>query len=292
MTLDTILTAIKNLCSISGTAYDTFLTQEVNFGQQDFSREINWPFLEARGSVSSVQYKSIYDLASNFDTIKSVIFQKNHFLQPVNWEQFNRLNKYASYGTPRYYTIREGKLYVWPAPDADAATTTLGAAITSTTAATVTLVSVSNLEDKGRILVDSEVIEYSHITTASLRLDACRRGQEGTTAATHLIAATVTYRDIEYDYYKTLADLSGTDTSSIPARYHEALCLYAASRFFEKTEDLAQANNLFQRYLIIREQAKKDLGEKIVQRFSTVLDDSTSNVTLRDNTWPENSSLT
>ena len=290
MTATEIITAAKYLCSISSTSYDTFLLQEVNFGQADFSRDINWSFLENRGSISSVASKYIYDLASDFDTIKSVIFKQDHILRPVNWKQWIQLNQSDSFGTPRYFIIKEGKLQVYPGTDAAASTTTLGAAISSTTATTITLTSVASIEGKGRALIDSEVIEWQAISGSTII--NCRRGLEGTTAATHLNGATFTYRNIEYDYYKTLTDIATEETSSIPTRYHEALVLYAASRFFEREENETKANNLYQRYLIIKEMAKKDLGEKQSQEFSTTLDDSEGNIPLRDNTYPPDSSLT
>lgn len=289
MTFDQILTQVKSFCSISVTTYDTYLTTEINFGQADFSRDINWAFLENRGSITSVANKYIYDLASDFDTIKSVIFEQNHILVPVNWEQWLILNKSDSFGTPRYFIIKEGKLQIYPGTDAAASTTTLGAAITSTTATTITLTSVSGIEAKGRALIDSEVIEWQAISGSTII--NCRRGLEGTTAATHLIGATFTYRNIEYDYYKTLADIATGETSSIPTRYHEALVLYAAYKFFEREENENKANGLLAKYNIIKNQAKSDLGEKQSQAFTTTLDDSTPRIT-RDNTYPEPGSLT
>ena len=62
MTFDNVLSQVKRLCSISGTDYDVYLTAECNFGQADFSRDINWPFLETKGSLSSVENQYIYSL--------------------------------------------------------------------------------------------------------------------------------------------------------------------------------------------------------------------------------------
>ena len=283
-------TALKNLCTISGTSQDTFLKQSINDGQSDFSRDINWAFLENRGSITSVASKFIYDLASDFDTIKAVIFEKNHILTPINWNQWIDLNTSITSGTPRYFIVKEGKLHIYPATDAAATTTTLGAAISTTSATTITLASVSGLEDRGRALIDSEVIEWQAISGSTII--NCRRGLEGTTAATHLIGVAFTERNIEYDYYKTLADLSADgDTSSVPTRYHEALVLYAAGRWYEKLGETGLAVYFFNRYNIIKAQAKADLGEKQSQSFTTTLDDSVPRIT-GDNTYPEDSSLT
>ena len=291
MQFSELQTALKNLCTISGVGEDTFLKQSINDGQADFSRDINWAFLENRGSITSVASKYIYDLASDFDTIKAVIFERNHILIPINWGQWIELNTSTSTGTPRYFIIKEGKLHLYPATGSAAATTTLGAAITSASDTTITLTSVSNLEGKGRALIDSEVIEWQAISGSTII--NCRRGLEGTTAATHLNGAAFTYRNIEYDYYKTLADMSDdADTSSIPTRYHEALILYAASRWYEKLGETGLATYFFGRYNFIKQQAKADLGEKQSQRFTTTLDDSSPRVSWKDNTYPENGSLT
>ena len=283
-------TSLKNLTSISGTGQDTFLKQSINDGQADFSRDINWAFLENRGSITSVADKFIYDLASDFDTIKSVIFEKNHILTPVNWTQWIDLNTSITSGTPRYFIVKEGKLHIYPATDAVASTTTLSAAISSTSVTTISLTSTSGMEDRGRALIDSEVIEWQ--SKSSTQILNCRRGLEGTTAATHSNGATVTERNLEYDYYKTLADLSADgDTSSVPTRYHEALVLYAAGRWYEKLGETTLAVYFFNRYNIIKAQAKNDLGAKQEQSFTTTLDDSTPRIT-RSNEYPEDSSLT
>ena len=292
MTITEQLTALKNLITVSGTSQDTFLSQSLNDGQQDFSRELNWAFLENRGSITSVADKYIYDLASDFDTIKAVIFEKDNLLNPVNWNQWTILNTTINSGTPRYFIIKEGKLHLYPATDAAATTTTLGAAITSAASTTITLASVDDLEERGRALIDSEVIEWQNIDTDNVQIKNCRRGLEGTTAATHLNAAAFTYRNIEYDYYKTLADLATGETSVIPARYHEAMIDYAACKWYEKIGDLNAAKYYYDKYSIIKQKAKADLGEKVAQSFTSTLDDDVSSTSFRGNEYPEDGSLT
>ena len=291
MTYDEILVAAKLECSVLGTTHDVFFGQEMNFGYYDFCRELNLPFLETRGSISSVAYKYIYDLATNFDTIKSVIFEQDHLLKPVNEAQWMQLIASTSVGTPRFYIVKEGKLQVYPSAGAAAATTTLSAAVTTTTQSTITLTAITGLAMKGRGLIDSEVIEWQHINSSKQLLN-CRRGLEGTTAATHLNAAVFTYRNIEYDYFKVPTLIATGETPIIPVQYHEALVMYMGYKFFEKEENDVKATGLLQKYSLIKEQAKKDLGEKQAQSFSTTLDDDTGSSGFRDETYPQDSSLT
>ena len=290
MTYDEILVAAKYECSVSGTAHDTFLGQEINFGYYDFCRELNLPFLETRGSISSVAYKYIYDLATNFDTIKSAIFEQDHILRPRNEAQWAQLITSDSYGTPRFYIIKEGKLQIYPSTSAAAATTTLNGGI-SDSATTIKLTAVTGLEMKGRGLIESEVVEWQYINSSKELLN-CRRGLEGTTAAAHLTGVAFTYRNIEYDYFKVPTLIATGETPIVPVQYHEALVVYASYKFFEREENDSKANGLLTKYNLIKAQAQKDLGEKQSQEFTSTLDDDTGSGGFRDETYPNNSSLT
>lgn len=294
MTLATILTAIKNKCGISGSAYDTYLTQEVNDAQRDFTRELNLPYLETKGSAAIVQYQYIYDLNNDFDTIQGVTYRQKHKLIPINYEQFLMLKQGTSFGIPRYYLVHEGKLKIHPNPNVAAPTTTLDGAIASTTAATITLADTSDLAQRGRGIIEDEVVDWQYVDSANEQIEICTRGVEGTTAATHDTANTFTYRELEYTYWKTLADLSGTNTPEIPARYHDALIIRPSASFLrDHAEELGKADRLMVEYRDIKNQAKADLGEKMSQRFSTTLEDTVARGGgLGDEFTPGDSSLT
>ncbi len=290
MTLAEILTSIKNLCTISGTGQDTFLTQEVNNGQQDFTREINMPYTESRGSLAVVAYQQVYTVASDVDVIQSVTYHQKHKLYPVNYNKWIDLNVSESLGMPRYWIMHEGKLKIYPPEDTTAPTTTLNGGINDSVA-TITLTSVANLKSRGRGLIDTEVVGWEYVDGTNKQIKLCGRGLEGTTAAAHLTGATFTYQEIEYTYFKNLDDLSGTDISTIPLRYHEALVLYGAARWFLKNENINMHDSLMGKYELVKLQAKGDLGEKQAQFFTTTLDDTISKFEGRDNTCPPDSSL-
>ena len=236
MQYSAMLSKTKTRCSISGTAHDTFLKDELNFGQQDFCVEANFKFLETKGSLSAVQYQFIYDLASNIDVPRYFVYKQRHRITSINHDQWIRLSQFSSYGTtPKFFYMESNQVKFWPQFNAAAATTTLDGAITSASVKTITLASVADLKPKGRMIVDSEVIEWAYVDTDNSQIQACTRGVEGTTAATHSTGATVTYRDIEYPYYKKPTDMSAdADTGDVPANYHRALIYYASASFFEK----------------------------------------------------------
>lgn len=291
MTKAQLVTAIKNKCGISGTAYDTYLLQELNDAQRDFTRELNLPYLETKGSTDLTAYKYVYDLASDLDTMQAVIFQMDTQLMPVSFARWGSYTRDESHGDPEYYIIHEGKLKLYPTPDTASATTTLAAEIASATATTITLTAVTGLPDKGRGKIEDEVIEWQAVSGSTII--NCRRGLEGTTAATHASGKTFTYRELEYSYWKTLSDLSADDDESeVPVRYHDALYLRASASFLrDHAEELGKADRLILQYRDIKEQAKADLGEKNAERFTTTLEDTDPRY-YKDEFSPDDGSLT
>lgn len=288
----TLQTTTKEHASIgtSVTTFDTMIKRWINDGQQDFTTKINWKFLEAKASITSSTYKFQYSMKSDVDVIRGVRWDKQHLLTSINHKQWTRLNRFDSTGLPRFYIIDEGTLKIYPKSDKTPIATTTTIAISATTDSLV-LNSVSDLKATGRIGIGTEVIEYNHINTTEKRLTGLLRGREGTTPTTHSASTAVSYRNLEYDYFKTLSDMSAnSDVSNIPTRYHRALPLYATAQYFYKIEDTVNGDKFMERYLVIRQQALEDLGEKQAEEFTSVLDDSEGGFDL-DNTYPQRGSL-
>ena len=292
-TYTTLKTATKEYCSItsSNTTYDTAINRWLNDAQQDFATETNWKYLESRASMASSTFKFKYTLAGDYDIIKSVIWEHEHYLTPVNHDTWVRLNLSDSTGLPRYYIVLGGSLHLYPKPDHSAYEGVLKEGMSSGSTDSMVMTGVANLEEKGRVEIDTEIIEYSHID--SIRLRPLLRGLESTGQIAHLAGATVTQRNIEYDYYKVLTDLSAsTDVSGIPTQYHRALPLFAAAKFFYKTEDKVQGDSFMSDYLRVRSQAKRDLSQRQSQSFSSTLDDTPAGSSREfDNTIPDRGSL-
>ena len=98
---------------------------------------------------------------------------------------------------PRDYVWNETGRYIEvnPIPDTSAGTTAINdAGNISATVTTITVDSTSGFPSEGWIIIDSEVIRYTNTTTTTFT--GCVRGEEGTTAASHLDNATVTERDL------------------------------------------------------------------------------------------------
>ena len=287
-TYSTLRSATKEYCGIadSNTAFNTKINRWLNDGQQDFANETNWKYLETRGSFATSTFQFKYSLASDCDVIKAVVFEHYYYPKPVNHDQWVRLNLSDQTGIPRnYIVLGGGTLALYPKIDHTAPNATLSSTITAATSS-ITLNSASKLKPKGRIIIDDEVIEYSHIKGNTLF--ACDRGVEATASASHTSGATCTLRNVEYDYFKILSDMSADgDVSGIPPRYHRALPQYATAQFFYSTEDTVQGDKFMGQYLTIREGAKRDLGEKQAQMWTSALDDTENDALLNlDNTQP------
>lgn len=197
---------------------DDMIRDALNDKQRDIAHQRLWSFYEYERSLSAVANQHAYDIPDTFQKIYNANFQTQP-LVPMNYDTWKILNwdSNASVARPFNVCIWNRQLLINPRPSTAASTTTLGAAITTTTATTITVVSSTSFHrgDYYRFIIDSEVI-YATGSTATT-FTGCLRGQEGTTAATHLIAATVTERDIVFTGHVEPTDLFDTqDRTDIP----------------------------------------------------------------------------
>ena len=191
------------------------IDEEINMAQDEVAHDRMWSFYEKIRSFSSEEHKYEYDL----DSSCFVVFDAMYNTQPLMVTDRHRMNvlrwKTDVTGDPTTICMWGRKANVYPYPDEDADTTTLGAAVSTTTATTITVADSGDFDTQGRVIIDSEVISYTGKTATTLT--GCTRGEEGTTAATHLIAATVTKRDFLYHFQEEPDDLENeTDETAIP----------------------------------------------------------------------------
>lgn len=187
---------------------DEMIDEALNDKQRDLGHQRLWSFFEAEKSFSSVANQFAYSLPATVQNVHTVKFDTQPLISvPRSQWEIMHFDTDQTTADPSHFNIWNRELRVWPRPSSAAQTTTLGAAITTTTATSITVVSSSgfNRGDYYRFIVDSEVI-YATAST-STTFTGCRRGMEGTTAATHLIAATVTERDIVYSCHPEPDDL-------------------------------------------------------------------------------------
>ena len=190
------------------------IDDELNMSQKEIAHDRLWSFYENTKSFSSVANQYEYSLATNVFKV----YDANYDTQPLAITDLHRweILRWDSdiTGDPTHICMWGNKARIYPYPSSSADTTTLGVAITTTTATTITVVSSSDFQSQGRIIIDSEVIEYTGKTSTTFT--GCTRGAEDTTAATHLIAATVTERDFVYHFQEEPDNLADeTDETAV-----------------------------------------------------------------------------
>ena len=242
MNLGQIRNLARTLLSEPSAAYwsDLELNLYINEGLSDFCTKTD--ILEDISTYSSVLAQGDYALPSNYTKVKSVEFVKGssvYFLQPIDIYEFYQGFVRQSSSPPNNYNLWEGNVRLSERPSIDAPSTTLNGGITAA-ANTLTLTSSAALPQTGRIIIDSEVIEYWSNTNNILT--PLTRGKEGSTAAVHNNLATVTFRDIWVYHHIVDNTLTlDTDTPTIPVQFHNDIAFYCAyiGRFKSKDYDLA-----------------------------------------------------
>jgi hypothetical protein len=225
---------------------DAELLQWFIFAETDIASKTEC--LEKIASLSTVAYQQDYAFPTDYMDIEAILYENDTKLQDVDlrsW-QYKITGSPDSTGDPEVYLPFRNKFRIYPPKADNATTTTLNGAI-SDSATTITVLDTTGFCGWGRIIIDSEVISYTHITATTFL--GCVRGDEGTTAAAHLTAATVTERDLQVYYYNQPATMTaGGDTPSIPAQYHELLVLYAVAIALKKDNKWQEGNNYYQEY--------------------------------------------
>lgn len=198
---------------------DEDITEEVNSKQRDIAHERLWTFYETTRSASTVAYQRDYEIDDDISPAK--VHAINVDSQPmvkINKARFDMLHfDVNTTGDPTHAVIWNNYIKLYPLPITAATSTTLGAAIQSATATSITLTSVSNFRAPGRLLVDSEIISYEYIDSTNNILYGCQRGLEGTSALIHSNSTAVTERDIIYTGHEEPTELVDMgDETKIP----------------------------------------------------------------------------
>lgn len=176
---------------------DDEIRDALNTKQQDIGSARHWKFYEAERSQSSVANQFAYTIDTEFDRVQHVVYDTQP-LAPVSnlrWKNLH-FDSDSSSADPSLVRIFDTEFHLYPRPSSASVTTALNGAVSSTTATTITVDATSSFKrgDYYRFQIDSEII-YATATT-STTFTGCRRGMEGTTAATHLDDATVTELNI------------------------------------------------------------------------------------------------
>jgi hypothetical protein len=174
---------------------NNYITRLLYDGSVRFASKLYSP-TDDTYAFSSVNNQQGYPLPSNFVDITNMIWQVD-----VSHYSLNKMSRkemlmiLPQQGDPEQYAIDEAnkQALLNPIPQGNAKNTTLSSGV-GVGDTTINVVSTSGFGGLGYFTVDSETIQYTGITTTSFT--GCIRGACGTTAATHLTSATVTWCDI------------------------------------------------------------------------------------------------
>lgn len=255
-------TAVRRQIGEIDTTYftDADINNLLNEAERIFSG-ING-IIDADSGIALVQNQYLYDPPTDFLSSRYVLFEEEDKISYVDHRTlFNTLRSDPNQlHEPEFYSLWENQVRVFPIPNEDASATTLNGAINATDV-TITVVSTDGFPRAGRMLIESEEIQYFDKTTTTF-LQAVR-GQGGTTAATHADTTVVKEANFRLFYYKTPKGMAADgDSPEIPLAYQDSLVYYAAAFLKAKAEIFDQS----QFYLSVFNQMKFDAHGEIKRR--------------------------
>ena len=195
-----VITARRRLDDMSARSFsDLDVIQALDEAAKYLNGECG--LLTNRTSLSLVANQREYTLADSVhepmqtDFCDGGVWKPVPGLSPTTFREGSRVIRRASVPLAFTWLETERIMALEPIPDTAAGTTTINdVAGMTATATSVTVASTTGFPTEGRIIIDTEVMSYTMTTTTSFT--GLTRGIEGTTAATHANAATVTERDI------------------------------------------------------------------------------------------------
>lgn len=251
MNLLQIRTFARALLSEPTASYwsDAELNSYINLALEDICTKTD--VLEDISTYSLIQYQGDYALPTDYTKVKRVEIIKGssvYELYPADLDEMYQGFVRTTSSPPRGYGLWEGNIRLTERPSTAATADALDADITAA-ATTISLADTSSLPKTGRVIIDSEVIEYMYNDTENNDLEVCTRGMEGTTAAAHSSAAVVTLRDMWVYHFKKDAELtSDTGTPTIPTQFHQVPAYYCASIARHKHKDYDLADKYMAEY--------------------------------------------
>ena len=199
---------------------------------------------------------------------------------PLNYKDLNFVTSEFPHATdggiPRFFTVWDKEITIYPENTNSPQTTTLNGAI-SDSATTITVASTNNFPDiNGRITINNEKIRYTAKTATTFT--GCTRGIENTTAASHSNSDTVTHNNFVLYYRKKhfVISVDANDTISptdlakemeIPDEHIESIIDLVAYRLLILIDDYARAD----RYKIDAAAFYKQASNEIQAGYADVI---------------------
>jgi hypothetical protein len=246
------------------------IDDELNMANKEVNHDRLWSFSEKTKSFSSVANQYEYSLASNVFKVYDAMFKTQplaitdlHRWEILRWDTFTTSD-------PTHICMWGNKARVYPYPSSSAETTTLGAAVSTTTSTTFTVADASSFPEQGRAIVDSEVFSWTG-KTGTTSLTGITRGEEGTTAATHSNGATITERDFIYHFQEEPDDLKD-ETDETAVSEPSAVVYRAAAECALNLDKETLHDRLLGKYERAMAQLRKVDEPKIKRSFGRVKD--------------------
>lgn len=183
--------------------------------------------LKRTKSYTVAQYQEVFDLPADYIIFEVVTCTQSqrHQLEYRTPQEFEKLKMTGrQIGRPDFYTVQDGKLYVWPMFGTASKAVIINAS-TTTSDTTITLASTSNLRDFGRFIVGTQE-EGEYTTRGSTSISVVTRGLGGTVASSHASGVSLTQTDLELQYARRASALASTGTPDTPAWTHPKLQNY------------------------------------------------------------------
>lgn len=265
--LSSLIDKVRSLTDEDDDAFisDAEIVDAINDAQREVIHSHLWSFNTYTKSHSRVANQFAYNVPStcrNIATVR-VATEPLAVIPETKWEMFGWKTN-ANSQTQTHCTIQNGQILVYPQPASGAASTTLNGAI-SAGSTTITVADGTGFSrgDYYRFIIDSEVIYATGQTATSFT--GCMRGQEGTTAASHLDAAEVTERDVVYTGQLAAVSLTTqNDVTIIPEP--RILALGAA---MDIAVGKLKNNSLYDRLKIKYDAALEDLKGSYALKFTS-----------------------
>lgn len=218
------------------------------------------PMIEADKSFALVANQYKYSTFSDFIASERVLYRDKDVVEPINIKDLvDWGNARRSADQPAKYSIFNNCFILDPIPSADSETTTLNGTCASG-ATTITVVSTTDFEERGRLLIEAEEIEYYDKSTTQLL--QCVRGRGGTTQAEHASGTTITQADIQVFYFRQPTTLSSSSITEIPIRYDNLLVTYGLAWAYFKRNELEQSDFLFRLFFNTLKQSVGEVRDK------------------------------
>jgi hypothetical protein len=256
---------------------DQMIIDALNDGHRELHSVALFPGYRKWVTWSLVQYQQNYALPTDFIAADLLTFKNNNGAAIPIVSQTELMVAYTqpyerTAERPRFATLiyeQAGtaeptqQLQVFPRPSTAATAGALSGAHNGSVT-TLTLADSSSFPAKGRVIVNSEVMEYNHNDTTNNQLTGVTRAVEGTTAASHSDTDVITLRDLNMYYYASADELDADASSPLyPQTYHMGPVWYAV--WFVLSADGVEpekAANALQKYEQIKLFADKDMSQR------------------------------